>query len=853
MRYMRLLLCVLLVWFSQFCVAQTVFSITQVGSDLCEGILYDSGGPNGLYGAGEDFTFVICPKTPTACIEFSIEYYHLEDGTTPFSGDFLSFYDGPNVLSPKIGPSLGGSRYGGGGVCYRIQAKSACLTVLFQSNATEQKDGFKAKWQCAAQPCDPPETLKINSNPPVDTILASVQTPFTQVKVANIKCPQGGMGTFRFATVDNDLGLGKGLILSTGLVSSAIGPNKREDTGTDSGGAGDADLDQISIKQGLNQVSKDACLVEFDVFATSDELRFEYIFASEEYPEWVNTSYNDIFAFLISGPGIVGDPMLGGALNIATLPNSGQTIQVNSVSPNTNWPYYRPNPVGAQFIEYDGFTSDSLGKKKTLTARAKVIPCNTYRLKLAIADRTDGKYDSSVFIADINGGTPVIGTDFTGGINFLREGCSASEQKIVFTQPDVLSKETKFYIKTEGTATRNSDYTSTLPDSIIFAPGETTKTYTINQLIDNIKENTETIVVYLSNNFGCGTVILDSLVIELRDLVVVDILTKDTLNLCQGVDFQLNVTGADTYSWSPPNGLNNPNIANPILKAQQTGWLKVTGKTDDCTDTDSIFVIVHQPEVSLTITGKDKICLGESAKLMIEYSPSNWPLTWVPTNSLSNTNTNMPVATPVISTTYKASLSFDNCTVVDSVRVTVNPTVLVEDIKATPASESELCEGMAITLSTKTNPLGAPLTWFVNGVLIPGQTLDSLKLKASGDSVLLHYSVKATNSFGCAINPDSVVYLVKRCFLFPNAFTPNGDGVNDSFGLVDFGGDFEVEEFKVYDRWGQLAFFGLPGEKRWDGQTNGRPSPPDVYTYVIQVIYADGEERMVTGTVMLLR
>ncbi len=850
---MRLLWFVLFVWFSRLCMAQTEFTMPQGSADLCEGILYDSGGPNGQYNANEDFTFVICPKTPAACIEFSLEYYHIEDGSSAFSGDFLSFYDGPTVFSPKIGPSLGGSRYGGGGVCYRVQAKSGCLTVLFQSNATDQKDGFKAKWQCTAQPCDPPKSLKINSNPPLDTLLAAVQTPFTQVKIANISCPQGGVGSFRLAAANPELGLGKGLILSTGLASSAIGPNKKEDTGTDMVGPGDADLDQISIKQGLNQASKDACIVEFDVFATSEELRFEYIFASEEYPEWVNTSYNDIFAFLISGPGIVGDPMLGGALNIATLPNTSQIIQVNSVSPNTNWPYYRPNPVGSQLFEYDGLSSDSLGKKKTLTARAKVIPCNTYRLKLAIADRTDGKYDSAVFIADINGGTPVINTDFTGGINFLREGCSAAEQKIVFTQPDALTKETKFYVKTAGTATRNSDYTTTLPDSIVFAPGETTKTYTFSQLIDNIKENTETIVVYLSNNFGCGTVILDSLVIELRDLVVVDIEGKDSINVCQDIDYQLKAIGADSYSWSPANGLNNPNIASPILKAQQTGWLKVVGTTDGCTAIDSIYVTVHKPDISLTIVGKDKICLGESAQLKLEYSPSNWPVLWSPTNGLSNTNTNMPVAMPAVSTTYEASLSFDNCEVSDSVRVTVNPTVLVEPIKASPADGSELCEGMSILLSTKTNPPGAPLNWYLNGIQIAGQNLDSLKLKATGDSVLLHYSVKATNNFGCAINPDSISYLVKRCFILPNAFTPNGDGVNDSFGLVDFGGDFEVELFKVYDRWGQLAFFGLPGEKRWDGQTNGSPSPPDVYTYVIQVIYADGEERMVTGTVMLLR
>lgn len=73
-----------------------------------------------------------------------------------------------------------------------------------------------------------------------------------------------------------------------------------------------------------------------DVFASTDEITFEYIFGSEEYPEWVGTTFNDIFAFLVSGPGIVGDPNIANQENIATLPD-GTFIQINSVNDALNW------------------------------------------------------------------------------------------------------------------------------------------------------------------------------------------------------------------------------------------------------------------------------------------------------------------------------------------------------------------------------------------------------------------------------------------------------------------------------------------------------------------------------------
>ena len=134
--------------------------------------------------------------------------------------------------------------------------------------------------------------------------------------------------------------------------------------------------------------------LEFDLVANSDTLKLDYIFGSDEYPEFVGTSFNGVFGIFISGPGIVG-----GIQNIATVPNTSQPININTVNQLTNPIFYNNNGNGTeapfnqddQFIQYDGFTTK-------LTAYSQVIPGETYHLIIGIADVGDGIYDTGVFI-----------------------------------------------------------------------------------------------------------------------------------------------------------------------------------------------------------------------------------------------------------------------------------------------------------------------------------------------------------------------------------------------------------------------------------------------------------------------
>ena len=108
-----------------------------------------------------------------------------------------------------------------------------------------------------------------------------------------------------------NLGLDSGILLTTGQATIALGPNNTGSSSlaTTTVTQGDVDLALLS-GQAINNVS----IIEFDFVATGLVLNFDYVFASEEYPEWTASAFNDTFGFFLSGMGLAG-PYSGGAIN----------------------------------------------------------------------------------------------------------------------------------------------------------------------------------------------------------------------------------------------------------------------------------------------------------------------------------------------------------------------------------------------------------------------------------------------------------------------------------------------------------------------------------------------------------
>ncbi len=192
----------------------------------------------------------------------------------------------------------------------------------------------------------------------------------------------------------------EGVIISTGTASDAAYPAPYF-ASTSNGFYQDLDMNYLA-----QQTIIDATVLEFNFIPDADQMMFEYVFASEEYPEFVCTSFNDVFGFFLSGPGISG-PYLNNAINVALLPDSYIPVSINTVNGgiaagepsicaqmDPNWQansvYYVDNQNGSD-IAYDGHTT-------ILQVSALVTPGEQHRLKIAVADASDAVYDSAIFL-----------------------------------------------------------------------------------------------------------------------------------------------------------------------------------------------------------------------------------------------------------------------------------------------------------------------------------------------------------------------------------------------------------------------------------------------------------------------
>ena len=206
----------------------------------------------------------------------------------------------------------------------------------------------------------------------------------TSVKVWNVHFVGTHEARGVFYSKDTPLEISEGIILSTGSVTSAIGPNKGVGFTTSNRSKGDADLHFLAQYK-----TYDATYISFEFTPNQDLIRFNYVFASEEYPEYVGSTFNDVFGFFLT------DLETGAMTNLAVIPNTDLPITVNNINHKDYSNFYIKNKSGSEakdaLIEYDGLT-------KPLIAFSEVVPGRKYRIKIAIADVADDAFDSSVFL-----------------------------------------------------------------------------------------------------------------------------------------------------------------------------------------------------------------------------------------------------------------------------------------------------------------------------------------------------------------------------------------------------------------------------------------------------------------------
>ena len=341
-----------------------------------------------------------------------------------------------------------------------------------------------------------------------------------------------------FNGVNTNLGLDSGIVMSTGDIAdldptSFGGGNTPMNTNTD------PDLLNVanSVPPLINQpffVSGifDVATIEFDFIPTSDTVSFNYVFGSNEYLTWVNSEYNDVFGFFISGPGITGPysspaGFPNGSINIATVPNSTPPlpITISSVNNVLNSQYYIDNQFTfPQTVSCNGFT--------TLFNATTIVQCGeTYHIRLALADGSDSSLDSWVFLeagSFSSNGSVSVSSGIAEGDTLLYEGCNAAF--FTFDRPDA-SNDFTVYFDIQGTATPSLDF-PLINDSLVIPAGQFTDTVFVYPILDTITEPTETVILNVIYERCNGNLDTSTATIYISDYTPLYLDLPDSLNIC---------------------------------------------------------------------------------------------------------------------------------------------------------------------------------------------------------------------------------------------------------------------------------------------------------------------------------
>lgn len=672
------------------------------------------------------------------------------------------------------------------------------------------------------------------------------------------------IGEFSNGNTTN-LGLTHGIIMSTGLVNGtpAIGSSASNQASTSNNGAADPDLATLA-----SAAIHDASVLQFDFKPISDTLKFRYVFGSEEYPEFVNAGFNDVFGFFITGPNPVGGNYT--SYNIARIPNTTVPVSIDNVNAGSYSQYYINNGSGITIV-YDGFTT-------VLTAWAKVVPCQQYHIKIAIGDAGDYIYDSGVFLEANSFSSQGLSyqVGYTSVVDTMAvEGCNNGMVNFMLSQPKTVP--TVIHYTITGTAIEGTDY-PLVPDSLIIPAGSVNASLIIAPFADGISEPIETVKIAYVNTV-CGSI--DTIRIYINDYTALQTTTSPNVHSCSGQDANLtvNVTGGYSnigYSWSNNAGNNQDVSVHPAIPT----WYYVT-VTDGCNKQaiDSVFVSISN--ITSSITNVDSVsCYGYAdgtATLTATGGISPYSYQWSPNSSTSSTATGLAAGTYFVTVTDDVGCTSTNFVIIDNPpAVTVSTTTIDETCRnacdgsastslggnysnpvsylwstfpnQTTSTATDLCPGTyTVTVSYSSNHCelkdtieilpGAIIDAVIttNPLLLEGVTPFEVTFDANnsvgamtyswdfGDGSPVETSINPIHTFQVMgtytvtlhviggppnycedVTTVQVIALHPSSILVPNIFTPNGDGKNDQLSLEAEG--IASIKISIFNRWGKKVF-----------------------------------------------
>lgn len=668
----------------------------------------------------------------------------------------------------------------------------------------------------------------------INNVLAGGGVQITNVTILGAPAQ---IGEFDFGTTVG-LSINRGVVMTTGSIpgqlvdngfSGTINSPAAEGTLSTSIGIGEGDIDLTSIigSFGASPVTNNKSVIEFDFVPCGSSVSFNYVFGSEEYNGFVCSQYFDCFGFFISGPGITG-PYTGNAENIAIVPSTNLPVSMNTINNGqgvgdfcppgglNNSSYFVDNQLSQNFGVF-GFTT-------SLTAEASVIVGETYHIKLVIANGFDSGFDSWVWLEaeSFNSSIPSFTTGNLLPDSSAVEGCTQGTLSFFRSiSTDPLAVPVEYF----GTATSGDDYIA-LPDTIFFAAGQASVNVPFTPLQDNIAEPIETVIIVFTfiNECTNDTFTVEQ-TIKIRDEYQLTITTPDLIFTCpqNSVTLQAQVTGGFPpyiYLWQNNNQIT-PTINVPV--SETTTFIVEISDVLDCSFaqyTDSVVVTILYE--SLSTTTKDTLICPETTINLIATANSGllpYTFNWQGQGITSDTL----VVTPADSTVYIY-------TITDACNISIEDSILVFVPETNPLTiiinDTTICKNGEATLNGLAAGGTAPYTYIWTGPTVLTVVNDSTS-SAKPASTKTYY-VNLTDKCN-EIVLDSIKVTVENCELNPgNAFSPNGDGLNDFF-KIDFIEFYPNNTVFIFNRWGNTVYEKTAYNNEWngDGLTSG------TYFYVI--------------------
>lgn len=617
---------------------------------------------------------------------------------------------------------------------------------------------------------------------------------------------------------------------------------------------------------------KNAVALEFDFIPNSTQVKFNYIFASEEYTsDFPCSDYSDAFALLLKK---VGDPAY---VNLAVLPGTAGPVSATNIVPAGNG--FSCGPINEAY--FGGMNKPHVGinfygRTIPLTATADVIPGQTYHFKMVLADAQDTGHDSAVFLegGSFDIGIKIVdeaGVGLPGSINVCDNAPKVLKAQVA-TIPGMTFQWYKDGVLIPGAT--SATYIATAPGVYTVkvmipgnqCPGEatikiiggtsptvqpatlklcTTPTVTTFNLEDakplisttpgavfrfyanlaDAQAQNNSYITALTNYNGTDSQVLHVLVsngafcsrittLTLRkEATPVVTLTAPRLKICEGESLLLTASGGVTYEWSDSSTTAGIRTVSPTQTTTYTVYaIGAQGCKSLVPATIKVEVV---PAIVSTLKG-GHICQGDKILLNAGSGPA-YTYQW----STGEITQSITVDTP-----GEYSVTINNGVCSKEFKTQVIKAVVPEVINVDYNDKGT----MILTASNPSNgvleySIDNGVTWQASNVFtdVPKNKVISIRVR-----------VKYTSCEG---------FLEFFTFVMKNVITPNGDNIND---IIDFRGISDYKEFsgKVFDRYGREVFKAERIRPYWDGYFQGKRLPTASYWY--QVTYEDPASKLLT-------